>query len=883
VRGSSRPAGADLDPAVVREIDEELRLHIEGRTRELVAAGLPPVEARRRALEAFGDVERVRREMREIEARRVRRVRRAGAVGDAWRDVRTGARRLRRSPGYAAVAVLTLALGIGASVAMFSVLNAVVLRPLSYPDADRLVLLQSGGNYNIALTREYGGSLRSVASYTGIGHWALTLEGRGDAAMLTAAAVDAGYFDVLGVRPVLGRAFGAAETEPSRGDVVLLGHGLWQSRFGGDAGVIGRRVRLSGYQHEERLVIGVMPAGHRSPGGRDADVWIPLMLPAGRGVAADSSWYISTLVARLAPGATVEQAAAEMRGVTARLRAEHPGLIEEERVAAATAIPLRDAVVGDAGRTLWLLLAAVGLVLLIACGNLANVMLARAGGRRLELAVQAALGASRGRLVREQLAECALLAVAGGLLGLLLAHSLLAAVRVGEASGLPRAGELGLDVRVIGFAAAATLASLALFGLLPALRATGSDPREGLGVASRGGSRGRGAHRLNRALVATQLALAMVLATAAGLVLSSFLTLRAVDAGIDPTDVLAVRVMPPAGRYTGDALIAYHAEAVDRLRALAGVEHVGGIHLLPFTTGTWSFPYLAEGHAPVANEPLPAAHFRIITPGYLDAVRLPLLRGRDIEWTDRGDAERVLLINRAMAELLWPGADPIGREIRVFGSMPHRVAGVVGDVRQFSLERASEPEMYAPQPQWAAGLGATMVYMVRAPRVAELAGHARATVAGIDPDVPIVDVRLLTDVLGDSMAGRRFTALVLAVFGALALLLGAVGVYGVMAHMVAARLQDYGVRMALGAAPGTVVREALGAMIAPAAAGLAAGTAAAIAVASLLHGLLYGIPPVHPPTYAAAALVLLAAAALAGWAPARRAGRTDPLGVLRSE
>ncbi|MGH7574333.1 MAG: ABC transporter permease, partial [Longimicrobiales bacterium] len=513
----------------LREIDEELRLHIEGRTQELIAAGLSPSAARGRALEAFGDFDAVRGEMREIEARLAWR-RGAGAVlAESWRDVRIGARRLRRTPGHAIVAILTLALGIGASVAMFTVLNAVVLRPLPYPDSDRLVRLWPGESYNIALSRSVGESLSSAASYTAIAHWGLTLEGVGDATVLGTTVVDVEYFDVFGVRPVLGRRFTFEETEPAGSDVVLLSHELWQSRFSGDPDVIGQRFRFIGYAHEDREVIGVLPPGHQPPSGERADLWIPLHLAAGRGVTADSSWYVNEVVARLEPGATIEEADAEMRALAAGLRDEYPGLIESESIAAASAIALRDSLVGGATITLWLLLGAVGPVLLIACGNLANLLLARAAGRRRETAVQIALGASRGRLVRQQLAESAVIAAAGAALGVVLARLMLAVVRVAETSGLPRVTELPIDARVIGFAAAVTVGTLVVFGLLPALRAATSDPRADLHGASRGRSHGRGTHRLNRALLAVELAMAMTLATAAGLVLSSFATLRGVD------------------------------------------------------------------------------------------------------------------------------------------------------------------------------------------------------------------------------------------------------------------------------------------------------------------------------------------------------------------
>ncbi len=864
-----------------RDVDDELRFHLEGRVEELMAQGLSEQEARARALEAFGDMRRVRDQLRAIDMERSREWRRRGWLMGWWRDLRTGARRLRRNRGYAFVAVATMALGIGASVAMFTVLNAVVLRPLPYVEPDRLVKLWPAQNANISLSRELGASLGTVSSVTGLSRWSLTLTGEGDAVMVRAAVVDAGYFDVFAVRPQPGRAFNSAETSPDRSAVVLLAHGFWQSRFGGDPGVIGRRIRLSGYDHEEREIIGVMPAGHQTL-LHDVDVWIPLHLAAGHTVASDSSWYVNDVIARLAPGATVERADTEIKSVAARLATQYPGRLEEENVQAASVVALREAVVGDVRSTLWILFGAVGLVLLIACGNLANLLLARTGSIRRELAVQAALGASRGRLVRQQLLESTLIAAFGGGLGVVLAFGLLSAVHVAEASGLPRVDGLAPDVRVLTFAVVVTVAALLLSALLPALRATAGHIRDELHGGVRGGSRNRSTHRLNRALVASELAMATVLTAAAGLVLTSFATLRAVDPGIDPADVLTVEVMAPADRYSGERLTQYHAEVMARLRALPGVTAVGGIHLLPFTVGNWSFPYLAEGHAPPANAPLPAANFRMITPGYLETVDQRLVAGRDFTDADREGGERVMLVNRALAELLWPGEEAVGRQIRLFGNMTHRIVGVVGDVRQFKLDMAPLPELYVPVAQWSRG-GAAMVITVEGPRATRLVAEARAAVSSVDRDVPILHVRPLTEVLGDSMARDRFTALALASFGALALLLGAFGVYGVMSHLVGARMPDFGLRMALGARTADIRRETLRAGLVPAGFGLVAGLGAAVLAGRFLRGLLFGVPAVHPPTLLAATVLLLTTALLACWLPARRAGRSDPLTVLRAD
>jgi putative ABC transport system permease protein len=679
----------------VDAIDEEVRFHLEGRIEELMAAGLTEEEARRRAHEAFGDVDRVRSELVAIDTETARRTRRRELLNGFLRDVRIGWRRLRRSPGYTLVAVLTMMLGIGAAVAMFTVVNAVVLRPLPYPGADRLVRIWPAENFNIALSREMAPGLPSVSTATGISRWGLTMTGEGQASVLNAAAVDASYFDVFGVRPELGRAFTEGDTEPAASDVVLLGHGLWQSRFGGDRGIIGQRISLAGYGFSTREVIGVMPEGHNLQ-GQPADVWIPFSLSAGTPFLSDSSWYVNEVVGRLAAGATVGRASQEVRSLAVRLNMENPSRFDDEIVAAASAMSFLDSVVGDVRRLLWTLLAAVGLVLLIACGNLANLLVARTTARRRELAVQAAMGASRGRLVRQQLAESTIIAVSGGTLGVLLARLLLLLVGVADVSGLPRTGNLALDGKVLAFGLVVSFASLLLFGLLPAVRAASQQLRPDLTSGSRGTGVGHGVHRFNRMLVAAQIAMATVLTIGAGLMIGSFLRLKSVDAGMDTSDVLAIQVQPPADRYTGVAYVQYYETLTERLRQLPGVTGVGAIHLLPFTNGNWSFPYLAEGHAADPNTPLPSANFRMIMPGYFDAVDQPVVAGRAIGASDGASAPAVVVINATLARTLWPGEDPVGKELRIFGSMPHRVIGVVGDVHQVSLDRAPLPEMYVP-------------------------------------------------------------------------------------------------------------------------------------------------------------------------------------------
>jgi putative ABC transport system permease protein len=419
------------------------------------------------------------------------------------------------------------------------------------------------------------------------------------------------------------------------------------------------------------------------------------------------------------------------------------------------------------------------------------------------------------------------------------------------------------------------------FGVLPALRVTAGHTHADLAAATRVGSVGRAGHRLNRALVGAELALAMVLTTASGLMLHSFAALRAVDPGLDASDVLLMRVAPPPARYEGARLAGFYDEIRERVRALPGVTGVGAIQLAPFHGGNWMFPYLAEGHAPPADGPLELANIRIVTPGYFDAVDMPIGEGRTLGADDREGAERVMVINGALARELWPGESAIGRTIRVLGNVPYRIVGIVGDIRQHTLDSAPSAEMYVTQSHF--GGPSSMTLAVEGTAVSALGTAIAETIRAIDADVPVTRIETMSAALGDSLARRRFFASVLTAFGVLALLLGGLGVYGVMSHLIGARIRDFGLRMALGAGPGRVLREAVRDGVAPVLFGLVAGTAGAVASAGLLRGLLFDVAPVNLPTYAAVAGVLLGVAGLATWLPARRAARTDPLTVLRTD
>ena len=801
-----------------------------------------------------------------------------------WSEIRIVIRRLQADWGFTAAALSTLALGIGASVAIFTVVNAVMLRPLPYPEPERLVLVSPGQNANISLADALAEGVPALAASTGIAFPDLTLSGDGPAASLAAQAVDADFFSVFGVTPALGRPFGPEARSPERSDVALVSYALWQGRFGGDPSIVGKRLRLDGFGHEMRTIVGVMPRGFVAPfqpGGPETAVWVPLSLPPGRTIANDSTWYVNRIAARLRPGVTVEVAAQQVRATMQRLRAAYTGVIDEDAVRSASAMGLLTSMVGDVETPLRLLLAAVGFVVLLACANLANLLLARGERRRQEFAVRTALGANRGRLVREQLTEGVVLALIGGLLGTALAKGLLTTLQVAERSGLPRSGEAGMDLRVLAFALGVSLLSGVGFALVPALRATRGELRPDLASGRRTAGGTRGARRVGAALIAIEVALALVVVSGAGLLLSSMRALRAVDPGMETSQVLAVEIAPPDARYGGQRAAQYYEQVTDRLSALPGVTGVGAIHLLPFTRSNWAFPYLAEGHRPPMDGPLPAANFRVVTPGYFKTVGMPLLEGRDVSAGDVAEGEMVGLVNATMAATLWPGERAVGRTIQLFGNRPFRVVGVVGDVHQRRLDRAPDPEMYIPLRQFPVPGMVVMVRTVMKPSLQVT--PVRQAVEAISSEIPIASIRPLSEVLDASMSQRAFFAGVLTFFGGLALLLGAVGVYGVMAYAVGERRHEFGIRMALGATGAGVVRGAMATGAVPLGVGLLAGAAGVVATSRLLRSLLFNVSPSDPATLGGSAGVLLAVALLAVWIPSRRAGQVAPSQALRPE
>ncbi len=793
-------------------------------------------------------------------------------------DVRTAVRGFVSAPGFAAAAIGTLALGIGANVAIFTAVNSLLLQPLPLHEPERLVRVWPAANFNITMVDRVTGAMPAIEAAAGVSGWLFTLTGEGDPQRLSGAVVSANYFDLLGVQPALGRTFAPEEGMVGQADVVVLSHGVWTDVFGADPGVLGRRIRLAAGQYQTREVIGVMPAsfGALDPNHR---LWTPLDVDPSLSLRDDSSWFVNTVVGRLAGGATIDQATAQARSVAASLHKEWPERFTADHARGADVVELQADIVGDVRATLWTLLGAVSVILLIACVNVANLTLARGTSRHRDLAMRAALGATRGRLSAQLLTESVVLALAGGVAGLLIAWLCLRLLIADAPEAFHRVNEVAIDPVVMGFALCVSMSAVLLFGLLPARWASRA-AHTGLAGSARGVA-GRGARRhLTGALVVAEVALSVVLVIGASLMLRSLWELYADDVGLDPEGVLTLQVNIPEGRFEREELVAHYREIWDSVGAVPGVEQAGGIHLLPLTLNNWSFPYEAEDHPVPEGTPREYANHRVVTPSYFGTLDIPLLRGRGFDERDTVGAPAVGMINRRMATELWPDDDPIGKSITVFGSS-FTVIGVVGDVRQHGLHHEVQPEMYRPFDQWPTG---GMFMVLRASRdPASLTPLVRQAVWQVDPDAPIAQVRTMAEVFGDSVADDRFVTLLLAASGGLALVLGSVGVYGVTSHSIGQRVPEYGVRMAIGASRPAVLRQAIGQGFHPALLGVVIGIAGAWWASRLLGNLLYRVDPADTAAFLAAPAVLLIAAAAASWIPAWRASRLDPVVVLRHD
>jgi putative ABC transport system permease protein len=810
-------------------------------------------------------------------------------------DFRYGVRALRRAPLFAAAAVLTLAIGIGANTAIFSVVNAALLRPLPYPGQNRVLDVSStweGSPRSGVSPAEYfdyretvGAPFGALAAYaTG----ALNLVGVGDPVRLRTGFVTPDLFDALGVAPVAGRPF-TADEDASDALVVLISHGLWVRQFGRDAGVVGRQVTLSGRGWE---VIGVLPPDFRLPDdyadGQVTELVAPLGLDPSS-VAARGSHFLR-VVGRLVPGRSREDAQLALAGIAGRFVRDFPGDYPRDMAFAVTAVPVAERVVGGARRPLVLLLGAAGFVLLVACANVANLMLVRLDARRAELAVRTALGAGRGRIVRQLFVESTVVALAGAALGVAVAWWGLQLLLALQPPDLPRFGEVTVDLTVLAFATATALLTALLFGLLPALRV--ADLRTAAVLRSGGRSATRGRHRLRRGLVVGQIAIAMGLLAGAALFGRSLAALRAVDPGFREDRVLTGRLTAASANYPEEPQVVDFFRAVaERVAAQPGVIAVGAVTNLPLASSIGDLNIRIEGRERVEGEVSPRGDWQVVTPGYFEAMGLTVLRGRALDERDRTDAPGAVVINRTMAERYWPGQDPLGTRFMLGGNAGPgwvTIVGIAGDVRHGSLADPPTSQMYLSHAQFRFWNGGSVVrsltLVVRANGdPAALGAAVRGALGAVDPRVPLDQVQTMSEVVSASLGRERFLFVLAGTFGVVALVLGALGIYGVLAYAVARRTREIGLRMALGARAGDVtsmVTREGGVMVAL---GLAIGLAGTMAFARVLRGLLFDISPLDPLALAVSAFVLATAALVAAWVPARRAARIPPMEALRHD
>ena len=805
-----------------------------------------------------------------------------------WQDVKYGARMLAKSRGFTVVAVLTLALGIGANSAIFSVVNTVLLRPLPYPEPDRLVWLsewsQQVPNMSISMAnfndwRQMNTVFESMVAYRTDD---VILTGQGEPERLQMRQVTAGLFPTLKVQPLLGRPFTPEEDKVGAERVVLLGEGFWARRFGRDPNVLGKALMLDG---ESYTVIGVLSAASLHSTQREFDLFASLWRledrlggPANRGNHPGIYAY-----ARLKPGVTVEQAQSEMKSIAQRLAQQYP---DSNTGTSVVVQGLLDAIVEDVRPGLLMLLAAVAFVLLIACANVANLLLARAAERQKEVAVRAALGAGRWRLIRQLLTESVLLAACGGALGLLLAVWGVDALVSAAPANVPRIEEVALDGRVLAFTFVLSLLTGIFFGIFPALHVASADLHETLKEGGRTGTAGMGRRRLRNGLVVAEVAVSLVLLVCAGLMVKSLYNVLNADPGFDPEGVLVAIVSLPQTKYDNEEKVRqFHQQVLEKLKALPGVEFAGST--LPLL-GNWQTRYRIEGRP----EPKPgegkATDIARVSPDYFRAIGTRLIRGRYFTEQDNEKAPRVCIIDETMANVEWPGEDPVGKRMVLGGpAAPGQqiewmtVMGIVAHTKNYGVDQQSRVETYIPAAQRPIGF---MVLVLRTKQdPASLTSGVRAAVLSVDPDVPIYGARPLESLVSDNVAPRRLSALLLGAFAALAVLLAAVGIYGVMSYSVTQRSHEIGIRMALGAQPGDVFRLVLGNGLVLMAIGVALGTGIAIYAARFLRAMLFQVPAHDVPTFFSIPLVLATVGLLACWMPARRATRVDPIITLRYE
>jgi putative ABC transport system permease protein len=861
---------------VERELREELQAYVELLTEAKMSQGLGAAEARHAALVELEGMEQVKE--------RVREIRMGYLLETVWQDLRYGLRVLVKSPVFTLVAVMSLALGIGANTAIFSVVNGLLLRPLSYPDSDRIVQLWhtppqesfpgmkkfSVSPANYLDWKEQSKSFEQMAAY---GEAGFSLTTGGDPAPISGAAVGAEFFGALGSNPILGRTFSKEEEQPGRSHVVVLSNGLWQRAFGSNPNLVGQTVTLDSQSY---TVVGIMPAGFQFP--QEAELWVPLAWDEKERQTRSIHDYV--VLARLKPNVSLQQAQAEMRTVSSRLEQQYP---EDNKGWGAMVIPLQEDLVGDLRPALLVLFSAVGCVLLIACANVANLMLARGANRQKEMAIRIALGAPRTRIVRQLLTESVLLAVVGGILGLLLAHWGSALLVEFSSGNLPVHSEVGIDRWALAFTLLVSFAAGIAAGLAPALQFTKAEMSDTLKQGGRtGGSSVK--QRTRKALVISEVALSLILLIGAVLMIRSFWKLQHVDPGVDTANTLTMSVgLSP--KYAEEAQqIAFFDRLLEQVRNVPGVISAGGTTTLPLTGGGSTQPFTVDGQSQVAMADQPTARMRYVSPDYFKTMGIPLKQGRFFTEQDRENVVPVIIISESMARRFWPGQNPVGKRITPTFHLkqgPREVIGVVGDVKTGLDVTDSSATMYLSYKQTPLPF-MTIVARTNSDPQKFIQPISKAIYA-VDKEQALWNVRTMEQVLAASVSGQRFNMTLLITFGALALILATVGVYGVMNYSVTLRRRELGIRIALGARTTDVLRLVLGQGLMLTATGIGLGLIGAYALTRLMASLLYGITATDAFTFITVSGVLVVVGLLASYLPARRAAKVDPMIALRSE
>ena len=864
------------------QLEQEIQSHLQMAASDRMERGESAQRAQQAARREFGNISLIQQVTRDQWGWRW--------LEELLQDLRYGVRMLRKNPGFTLIAVLTLALGIGANTAIFSVVYTVLVKNLPYPQADRLVMVYedvrlpnyqnsknepSPGNFS-----DWANQNRVFANMAAYRNRSFNLTGDGEPIRVEGELVTSEFFTTLDINPVLGRVFAPEEDRPGNSHVVVLSDTLWRNRFGSSAQILGKKIFLDG---DSYTIVGVMPPGFHFP-DFDDQLWAPMGMSPAELNNRGSHFLLA--FARLKPGISLARAQTQMNFLAKHLTELYPATNTGQTV---NVVSLQEDITGPVRPALLVLMAAAGLILFIVCANMANLLLTRASVRQREIALRLALGAGQSRIARQLLTESILLALLGCSLGLLLARWCVAALRVLAASNLPRAEEFALNGPVLIFSAALSILAGIAFGVGPALQAPRGSVHETLKSGARESPAGSRL-RMRSLLVILETALGAVVVIGAGLLLRSFLRIEQAPLGFEPQGVLTFRVIPRGERYAQlPQRLAFYRQVLQRIEAQPGVESAAAVSFIPLTLARGSKGFTIEGRAPTAPGQIPMAGYDIVTPEYFTTMRIHLLQGRDFSWSDAPQTQPVVMINEAMVKAYWPNQDPLGKHLRQGGPGDHEfpwltITGIVADVREFDPVTAPRPTMYFPVAQFADPAAILRDWVVRAkddPRT--LATHARAAVWDVDKDLPVTRIRTMEEVRSMSVVSPRLNLLLFGLFAALALVLASVGIYGVTAYSVAQRTREIGVRIALGAGRQDVLHLVVGQAARLALFGVLLGLLAAFALARLMTSMMYGVGSADPLTFVSVAFLLMFVALAACYLPARRAMRVDPIVALRYE